>query len=144
MPTRDEHAPGSSGARDSDGDGVPDYLDDDDDDDGIPTADEVELAKRWGEDLDGDNQPNYLDTDSDGDGLSDRAEGLNAQGTPEYLSPGGIAGGARCSLGTPHGTRASPGCALAMLALLAARRRRRQVEGQARRRPSREPARPNS
>ena len=43
---------------DSDGDGIPDHLDDDDDGDGIP---------------------DHLDTDDDGDGIPDHEEGMSLQ-----------------------------------------------------------------
>jgi hypothetical protein len=69
-------------ARDSDGDGVPDLLDDDDDDDGIPTAVE------GGVDSDGDGIDDSLDTDSDGDGIDDAIEGdgdPDGDGIPSYL-----------------------------------------------------------
>jgi gliding motility-associated-like protein len=55
--------------RDSDGDGDADYLDLDSDNDGIP--DKIEYIG----DMDGDGIPNYLDKDSDGDGILDSAEG---------------------------------------------------------------------
>jgi len=54
---------------DSDFDGIIDALDDDDDNDGVPTKDEG-LG-----DPDGDGLPNYLDTDSNGDGVDDTVEG---------------------------------------------------------------------
>jgi uncharacterized protein (TIGR03382 family) len=50
---------------DSDGDGIIDALDEDDDDDGIPTSEEGAI------DTDGDGTPDYLDPDSDGDGIAD-------------------------------------------------------------------------
>ena len=56
---------------DNDGDGVPNYIDLDDDNDGI--SDTVE----GGYDVDGDGLPNSFDTDSDGDGESDRSECSN-------------------------------------------------------------------
>ena len=67
---------------DTDGDGIPDYLDDDDDGDGI--LDEVEGAG----DADGDGAPNYLDLDSDGDGIPDEvetADDADGDGTPNFL-----------------------------------------------------------
>merc|ERR1739838_778520 len=51
---------------DSEGDGVPDHLDNDDDGDGIPDDQEV--------DSDGDGIPDHLDTDDDGDGIPDDAD----------------------------------------------------------------------
>lgn len=52
-----------SNALDSDNDGIPDYLDQDDDNDNVLTEDEID-----NEDLDGDDDPltNPLDTDNDG------------------------------------------------------------------------------
>ena len=47
---------------DTDGDSIPNYLDPDDDGDGVPTADESG-------DTDGDSIPNYLDPDDDGDSV---------------------------------------------------------------------------
>ncbi|MBX2894427.1 MAG: gliding motility-associated C-terminal domain-containing protein [Cyclobacteriaceae bacterium] len=54
---------------DSDGDGIPNNFDLDDDNDGIPDA--VEGA----DDVDSDGIPNLLDLDSDGDGIPDVTEG---------------------------------------------------------------------
>jgi len=61
------------GTGDSDGDGIPDYLDTDSDNDGIP--DSVE----GNGDSDGDGILNYLDTslDEDGDGIPDALESNN-------------------------------------------------------------------
>lgn len=56
------------GTGDADGDGTPNFLDLDSDDDTIP--DSVEGAG----DADGDGTPNFLDLDSDGDGLLDSEE----------------------------------------------------------------------
>ncbi len=69
------------GAPDTDGDGVPDYLDADDDNDGIPTATET------GADADGDGIPNHQDRDSDNDAIPDVVEaGASDDGN------GGLAG----------------------------------------------------
>jgi hypothetical protein len=71
----DEHE-GMGEGRDSDGDGTPDYLDDDSDNDGIPDV----LEAGDGDpatppnDPDGDGTPSYLDLDSDGNGLPDSGE----------------------------------------------------------------------
>jgi type IV pilus assembly protein PilY1 len=57
---------------DLDGDGVPNYMDDDDDGDGM--TDDVDNAPRRAnanEDPDGDGIPNALDDDDDGDGVLD-------------------------------------------------------------------------
>jgi hypothetical protein len=68
---RDGVPDGVEGTGDTDGDGLPDLLDDDDDDDGIPTIIEGTA------DIDGDGLPNHLDPDSDGDGIIDQIEGLD-------------------------------------------------------------------
>src|SRR5262249_11339230 len=61
---------------DGDGDGVPDALDQDLDNDGIPNAQD------GADDTDGDGIPNMLDLDSDGDGIPDiiEAGGTDANG----------------------------------------------------------------
>ncbi|MEY4273200.1 MAG: hypothetical protein RL638_148, partial [Bacteroidota bacterium] len=67
---------------DTDGDGIPDFLDLDSDNDGI--LDRIELRG----DMDGDVLPNYRDLDSDGDWIGDVVEGAQDQdvdGTPNYL-----------------------------------------------------------
>ena len=46
---------------DDDGDGIPDHMDDDDDNDGVPDDEE--------EDEDGDGIPDHLDMDDDNDGV---------------------------------------------------------------------------
>jgi hypothetical protein len=66
------------GDRDTDGDGIPDFLDPDDDGDGIPTTIERTLDPSMGDDFDMDGIPSYRDTDSDGDGVPDATErGMN-------------------------------------------------------------------
>ncbi len=75
---------------DTDGDGVPDATDLDDDNDGI--LDAVEDANSDGDnnpltdptDVDGDGYPNHLDIDADNDGLPDNVE---AQTTDGYIPP---------------------------------------------------------
>ena len=67
-------------ARDTDGDGKPNYRDLDSDNDGI--LDSIE----GGTDADADGKPNYLDIDSDGDGIVDNIE---AQTTAGYIAPSG-------------------------------------------------------
>ena len=64
------------GEEDLDGDGTPNYRDDDSDGDCI--LDVVEAGGR-GEllDSDGDGQPDYLDTDSDNNGVFDAVEAIN-------------------------------------------------------------------
>jgi hypothetical protein len=65
--------------RDSDGDGIPDYLDRDSDNDGIPDALEAGMTAGLPADTDHDGTPDYLDLDSDNDGILDSREG-NASG----------------------------------------------------------------
>ena len=65
-------------APDADGDGVPDNFDQDDDNDGIPDADEA------AGDQDMDGRDNSLDIDSDGDGIVDNVE---AQAEGAYVPP---------------------------------------------------------
>ncbi|WP_157491883.1 hypothetical protein [Gelidibacter mesophilus] len=72
---------------DSDGDGIPDYLDADDDNDNVLTKDEKHnyteadgLSKA--QDTDGDGIPDYLDEDDDGDGVLTRHEDENMNGNP--------------------------------------------------------------
>ena len=64
---------------DTDVDGTPDFLDVDDDNDGIPTTDE--RPNDVSIDTDGDTQPDYLDVDDDDDGIR-TADELNDDGTP--------------------------------------------------------------
>ena len=63
---------------DSDGDGIPDYLDLDSDDDGIPDIVELDDDNTHTPppDNDGDGVPNHLDDDADGDGILDSTEGI--------------------------------------------------------------------
>ncbi|WP_029277763.1 tandem-95 repeat protein [Pedobacter borealis] len=67
--------------KDADGDGIPNYLDIDSDNDGI--LDSVEGVG----DIDGDGIPNFLDLDSDGDGIPDQIE---AQASANYIAPSGV------------------------------------------------------
>lgn len=97
IPSVDE---GMNEGRDTDGDGIPDYLDIDDDGDNVKTS--VEIANAGADptaggyrDTDGDGIPNYLDPDDDGDGVptkfevtaanQDPATNFNAAGIPKYL-----------------------------------------------------------
>lgn len=77
----------STNPTDSDGDGIPDYLDADDDNDNVLTKDEKHnyteadgLSKA--QDTDGDGIPDYLDNDDDGDGVLTRFEDENLDGNP--------------------------------------------------------------
>jgi len=84
---------------DTDGDGRPDILDPDDDDDHVFTTYEYFTAEQL-IDTDGDGIPNYLDTDDDDDGIPtfDEESDPNEDGdpsdarvttprTPDYLNP---------------------------------------------------------
>lgn len=92
---------------DSDGDGLIDAADPDDDNDGLPTKDEV--AGDPTRDTDGDGLPDYLDPDSDNDGVVDGLESFedeDGDGIPEWLDDN------RDGRGTPAGpTRYGFGCA---------------------------------
>ncbi len=73
-----------TGLVDTDGDGLVDILDFDDDGDNVPTASEGVILNADGTinleltlDTDGDMIPNYLDDDDDGDGILTRNEDAN-------------------------------------------------------------------
>jgi hypothetical protein len=76
---------------DSDGDGIPNFLDTDDDNDNVLTvSEELEAVDENGNvipgfyvDTDGDSVPNYLDSDDDGDGILTNNEDLNYCEDPE-------------------------------------------------------------
>ena len=86
---------------DTDGDGLVNFVDVDDDNDGVPTSVEIEIKEDGTivyTDTDGDGVPNYLDDDDDGDGRPTRDElrlnssgGIisipdsNDDGIPDYL-----------------------------------------------------------
>jgi len=85
---------------DTDGDGLPDYRDEDDDGDGFSTWTEQEDGDRFGNDIDGDGLPNWLDTDSDGDGYPDSLEGggdFNNNDIPGYIDPEEPCGDGECN-----------------------------------------------
>ncbi|MFT4740188.1 MAG: gliding motility-associated-like protein/uncharacterized repeat protein (TIGR01451 family), partial [Marivirga sp.] len=69
---------------DTDGDGIPDYLDGDDDGDGVPTIDEDidGDGDPTNDDTDGDGIPDYLDEDDDGDGVPTVDEDIDGDGDP--------------------------------------------------------------
>jgi gliding motility-associated-like protein len=74
---------------DTDGDGKPNYLDNDDDGDSILTINEdINNDLNWeNDDLNKDGKPNYLDDDDDGDGIKTIRErrDLNNNDIPDYL-----------------------------------------------------------
>jgi hypothetical protein len=100
----DENADGNLANDDTDFDGIPNYLDNDDDGDLILTNLEYVFARGESQsiqsilDTDGDGIPNYLDNDDDGDGVLTFLEDyngngnpldddLNANGTADFLDP---------------------------------------------------------
>ena len=94
-------AEGMAEELDTDGDGIPDYLDIDDDADNLLTrveiAVEAENAVNTYPDSDNDGIPNYIDADDDNDGTITRyedwnknnnpADDVNDDGLPHYLDP---------------------------------------------------------
>src|SRR5690606_33995270 len=75
---------------DTDGDGIPNYLDDDDDGDTVISEYEIVFGGRSGNmtnpptflDTDNDGIPNHLDMDDDGDGVITMDEDYNGNGDP--------------------------------------------------------------
>lgn len=94
----DRDIEGFASGTDTDGDGLPDYKDDDDDGDNVPTKTEAKKdASGKYQDTDGDGIPDYLDPDDDGDGVLTRNESIDGDtnptndlvgltNTPRYLS----------------------------------------------------------
>lgn len=86
-----EEVPNGDRVEDSDGDGLVDPMDDDDDNDDILTIDEMctyPVTQPDGRNYDGDEWPNNLDLDSDGDLYSDNKEGVgdrDADGNADFL-----------------------------------------------------------
>lgn len=62
------------GFGDFDNDGLPNFYDDDDDGDNVPTLSELGDDPENPRDFDGDGMPDYLDTDDDNDGVLTRYE----------------------------------------------------------------------
>ncbi|CAI2728026.1 unnamed protein product [Schistosoma spindalis] len=71
----DDHDDEDETSLDSDGDGIPDYMEDENGD-GIPD---------YLEDDDNDGIPDHLESDSDGDGIPDYMEDDDGDGIPNYL-----------------------------------------------------------
>ncbi|MEM9067197.1 MAG: hypothetical protein AAGE52_01785 [Myxococcota bacterium] len=69
--------------RDTDGDGTPDYLDTDSDNDDIPDSVEAGPADMRPIDSDDDGIPDYLDEDSDNNGIPDRTDAFDPEEGPE-------------------------------------------------------------
>lgn len=92
---------GMTAQQDTDNDGIPDYLDIDDDGDNILTRVEIEVEAENSvngfADSDNDGIPDYLDADDDNDGTLTRnedwnmnnnpADDRNEEGLPHYLNP---------------------------------------------------------
>ncbi|MGY5850905.1 hypothetical protein [Salegentibacter sp. F14] len=94
--------PQSTSHGDTDGDGIPDYLDIDDDGDNVRTSTEIKTGDgdptaEGYRDTDEDGTPNYLDPDDDGDGALTKYEvrsddllnpqSLQLADRPNYLNP---------------------------------------------------------
>ena len=105
IPSELEYGPGGiENPQDSDSDGIPDYLDQDDDNDNVLTR--LELQDDLDEDgdgdpltnplnTDGDMYPNYLDADDDGDGTPTRLEDETESQNPRdqdnvFIDSGGM------------------------------------------------------
>ncbi len=88
IPSADEYGPGGlANPQDSDGDGIPDYLDEDDDNDNVKTRNEIIVSAGNDPpyiiiDTDGDGTPDYLDQDDDGDGVDTILEDANGINGP--------------------------------------------------------------
>lgn len=82
--------PAANEEGDTDGDGIPDKYDEDDDGDNVPTALELDIQNEDGDnnpltnplDTDGDGIADYLDDDDDGDGVLTRNEDKNGDLNP--------------------------------------------------------------
>ena len=100
--TEDINANGNYGDDDTDNDGIPDFVDDDDDGDMVLTQFELVNTRpsprtlNSYSDTDGDGTPNYLDDDDDGDGTltinedyngdaNPTNDDINNNGIPDYL-----------------------------------------------------------
>ncbi len=118
---------------DSDADTIIDALDEDDDDDGIPTRTElttdVDDDLVWDQDVDQDGLLNSLDRDADGDSYPDQREGTDDRdrdGVPDYLDyTGDYAGGGCAAFGGCGGGNGGLAGLLMLGGLLGRRRRER-------------------
>ena len=87
IPSEFEYGPGGiDNPKDTDGDGIPDYLDQDDDNDNVLTRFELNDDDEDDDpftnplDTDGDGTPDYLDDDDDGDEILTRLEDMSEDG----------------------------------------------------------------
>lgn len=82
--TEDTNQDGNPTNDDTDGDGVPNYMDPDDDGDSVPTLNEDrnQDGNPTNDDTDGDGTPDYLDPDDDGDTVLTKNEDPNQDGNP--------------------------------------------------------------
>ena len=82
IPDSEEVGSDPNNPLDTDGDNIPNYLDSDDDGDGVLTIDEDldSDGDLTNDDTDGDGIPNYLDNDDDGDGILTINEDLDSDG----------------------------------------------------------------
>jgi hypothetical protein len=80
IPDNVEQGDDQNNPRDTDGDGVPDYKDNDSDNDGIPDSKEAGKNPKQPQDTDGDGTPDYRDLDSDNDGTPDSEEAAALMG----------------------------------------------------------------
>ena len=79
-----DNNPATNPGPDTDGDGKPTYLDTDDDGDSIQTRfEDYNNDGNWlNDDIDGDGKPNYLDNDDDNDSVLTIHEDINGDGDP--------------------------------------------------------------
>lgn len=91
IPAIDEGFNPNGVSQDTDGDGIPDYMDEDDDGDNIPTRNEGVNSSDLASSLDTDNDgvPNYLDNDDDNDGILTIQEDLDGDLNPANDLTGG-------------------------------------------------------
>ncbi|MFC0604840.1 hypothetical protein [Winogradskyella pulchriflava] len=89
VPNEYEYGPGGiDNPQDTDGDGFPDYIDQDDDNDNVLTINELNDSDSDNDpntnplNTDGDDKPNYLDDDDDGDGVLTRLEDIDENENP--------------------------------------------------------------
>jgi outer membrane protein OmpA-like peptidoglycan-associated protein len=117
---------------DTDADLIIDPLDEDDDDDGIPSllelTTDIDDDEVWDRDVDDDGLLNSVDEDADGDGYPDAREGTHDRdrdGVPDYLDyTGDYAGGGCAALGGCGGGNGGL-AGLLLLGGLVGRRRKR-------------------